>query len=343
MTDPSAILRKAAWPRQLGLACCAALLFLPAACSQGEQAQQAATAPGAAAPGALHIQAETFRALATIGLLKGLQAYGTPEANLRIKELGGEFFTTPGWEGNWQLFLSTALTTVARGDGDAPLVGYYHPASDTMLLTGWKQQADGRWRIVSAEVLPGAVVRGSPPPWSLARKWKSLDLYPPEALARTTAETIAAFTAAFGGSGDPLAAIPSETRAGLATLAAVPFEDFQAEIAPVYATDGKSADIVRLWGEVRDEALTGKTARGGDLAQGVAALARLNVKVRDSATPVAYVATDKAEVLMLASQLEPGLAIALKTDKTSGSAQLVRLDVVSYRAFGEAASKGGEQ
>jgi len=333
-----------AWLRSLGHACAAALLVLPAACSKGDEAKQTVTASApSTAPGALHIQAETFRVLATIGLLKGLQAYGTPEANLRFKALGGELFTTPGWEANWQLFLSTALTSVVRADGDAPLVGYYHPWSDTMLLTGWSRQADGRWRIVSAEVLPGAVVRGARPPWSLARAWKALDLYPPEAVAQVTSATTSAFASGFGGSGDPLAAVPATARPGLAALAAVPFEDFQAEIAPLYAGGDKAPGVVRLWGEVREEAASGKTARTGDLAQGIAALAKLSAKVRDSATPVAYVASDKAEVLMLASQLEPGLVIVLKADRSGGTSNLVRLDLMSFRAFAEAAAKGGAQ
>lgn len=344
MTASHYIRPKSAWLRPLGHACAAAMLLLPAACSKGDEAQQtvAASAPSTA-PGALHIQAETFRVLGTIGLLKGLQAYGTPESNLRFKALGGEFFTTPGWETNWQLFLSTALTTVVRGDSDAPLVGYYHPWSDTMLLTGWKKQADGRWRIVSAEVLPGAVVRGARPPWSLARAWKALDLYPPEAVAQVTSETSSAFIKGFGGSGDPLADVPAPAREGLAALAAVPFEDFQAEIAPLYVGGDKAPGVVALWGEVRDEATSGKTARTGDVAQGIAALAKLNVKVRDSATPVAYVASDKAEVLMLASQLEPGLVIVLKAERSGGASTLVRLDLMSFRAFAEAAAKGGAQ
>lgn len=343
MTTPQDLRRNRSWLRPAGLACAAALLALPAACSKGDEARQAATAPASSVSGELHIQAETFRVLGTIGLLKGLQAYGTPEANLRIKALGGQFFTTPGWEANWQLFLSTALTSVVRADGDAPLVGYYHPYSDTMLLTGWKKQADGRWRIVSAEVLPGALVRGAPPPWSLARAWKLLDLYPPEALAKVTTETTAAFASGFAGSGDPLAKVPAGARDGLAALAAVPFEDFQTELAPLYAGGSDTAGILKLWGEVRDEAISGKTARTGEIAEAISALARLNAKVRGSVTPVAYVASEKAEVLMLASQLEPGLVIVLKADRTGGTSELVRLDLLSFRAFAEAARNGGVQ
>ena len=55
------------------------------------------------------------------------------------------------------------------------------------------------------------------------------------------------------------------------------------------------------------------------------------------------VITDKAEVLMLASQLEPGLVIVLKADRSGGTSNLVRLDLMSFRAFAEAAAKGGAQ
>lgn len=330
-------------PGRLGLVCGAVMLALLAGCSKVEEARQAVSAPASSAAGELHVQAETFRVLGTIGLLRGLQAYGTPEANLRMKALGGQFFTTPGWETSWQLFLSTALTNVVRAEGESPLVGYYHPYSDTMLLTGWKKQPDGRWRIVSADVLPGAVVRGAPPPWSLARSWKGLDLYPPEALAQVTTATTSAFAQGFAASGDPLARVPANAREGLAAMAAVPFEDFRSEVAPLYAGGSDTAGILRLWGEVREAAITGKSAYTGDIAEAIAALSKLNVKVRDSATPVAYVATDKAEVLMLASQLEPGLVIVLKANRTPTGAQLVRLDLLSFRRFAEAATKGGTQ
>lgn len=340
MTEFHLALRSARCFRPLVHACAAAALILPSACSQDKQADQPAASGQAAstAPSELLVRAEAFRLLGTLALLRGLGAYGTPEANLKFKALAGQFFTTPDWEANWQLFLSTAIPFAARADQAAPLIGYYHPASDTMLLTGWQRQADG-WRIVSAEVLPGAVVRGEPQPWSLARKWQLRDSYPPEALAALTTVTARAFATRFGASEDPLAALDPRHRTGLAALAAVPFEDFRVEVSPLYRGDSPGAGMVALWGTLREEAVTGTTSRTGDVAQTIRALGKISPKVRDSASPIAYLASDKAEVLMLASQIDPNLVITVQAFRTPQGPELRRLDLMRLSDF---AAAGGD-
>lgn len=340
MTESYTARRSGRWLRPLVHACAAAALILPAACSQDKQPDKPAGSGQAAstAPSELLVRAEAFRLLGTLAMLRGLGAYGTPEANLKFKALAGQFFTTPDWEANWQLFLSTAIPFAARTDQAAPLIGYYHPASDTMLLTGWQRQSDG-WRIVSAEVLPGAVVRGEAQPWSLARKWQLRDSYPPEALAAQTTETARVFAKRFGGSEDPLAALDPRHREGLAALAAVPFEDFRVEVSPLYRADSPGAGMVALWGALREEATAGKTARTGDVAQTLKALGKITPKVRDSATPVAYLASDKAEVLMLASQIDPNLVIMVQATRTPQGPELRRLDLMKFSDF---AAAGGD-
>lgn len=329
--------------RSLALAGLSAMLTLPTGCSKPEQAKQAATGQAAEAS-PLPVAAETFRLLGAAALLKGLQGYGTPETNLRFKALADDFIATPDWQAGWQLFLSTAITAVARADSARPLVGYYHPASDTMLLTAWQKQGDGTWRVASVDVLPGTLVRGAKPPFNLGRTWQQQTVYPPEALAQLTAQTMQAFSGSFtAGDADPLAALPADMRQGLPTLAAVPFAQFRAELIPLYTQQPDSQAILALWTELRGSAESGKTARTGDIAQSVAALGKLSPKVRASLTPVAFISAEQTQVLMLTSQVNPNLTVALQAERNGTEADPRRLDLISYQAFAEAAAKGGTQ
>lgn len=339
----STIIRYRPFLHGLALAGLSAILILPSACSRPEQAKQAATGKSAeAAP--LSAAAEGFRRLGSAALLKGLQGYGTPEVNLRFKTLADDFIATPDWQAGWQLFLSTAITAAARAGSARPLVGYYHPASDTMLLTAWQRQGDGAWRIASVDVLPGTVVRGAKPPFNLGRVWQQQTVYPPEALAQLTAQTMQAFTGSFtAGDADPLAALPAEVRQGLPTLAAVPFAQFRAELIPLYAQQPDSQAILALWAELRGSAESGKTARTGDIAQSVTALGKLSPRVRASLTPVAFISAEQTQVLMLTSQLNPNLSVALQAERNGTEADPRRLDLISYQAFAEASAKGGAQ
>lgn len=327
----------------LALAGLTITLGLPAGCSKAEQAKQAVTGKSAEAT-PLPVAAESFRRFGAAALLRGLQAYGTPESNLRFKALGEDFIATPDWQAGWQLFLSTAITAVAQGDSDRPLVGYYHPASDIMLLTGWQKQGDGSWRIASADVLPGAMVRGAKPPLNLGRAWQQQTVYPPEALGQITAQTVQAFSGSFtAGSADPLAGLAPDLREGLPTLAAVPFAQFRAELIPVYAQEPDSQAILALWNELRGAAETGQTTRTGEIAQSVAALGKLSPKLRGSLTPVAFISAEQTQVLILTSQLSPNLSVALQAERNGTEADPRRLDLISYQAFAEAGAKGGTQ
>jgi len=61
--------------------------------------------------------------------------------------------------------------------------------------------------------------------------------------------------------------------------------------------------------------------------------------VRDSASPIAYLASDKAEVLMLASQIDPNLVITVQAFKTPQGPELRRLDLMRLSDF---AAAGGD-
>lgn len=311
----------------------AAVAVVPQGCSK---VQQAVTGTAAQSPVELYGEAETFRLLATADLLRGLAAHGTPAANLRFAALGQEAFAEGDWQGNWRLFLSTALPNVGKAADGTPLVGYYHPWSDTMLLTRWSKGADGKLRIAALDVMPGAAVRGKTGDYVLGRAWQQGEVFAPEAVARLTAETARAFER----NPDPLAGLDAETKSLLPVMAGLAFQDYRGEVDPLFASGNQAGAAIALWIEARDSAISGKTARTGAVADAIHVLGKLDPRTRDSLTPVSYLATDKGALLLLASQVQPNLFVVLQTGGPGGKDDLRRLDVLSFQSFYDAAAKG---
>lgn len=310
----------------------AAVAVVPQGCSK---VQQAVTGNSAQDPVRLFGEAETFRLMATADLLRALAVYGTPQANLRFAALGDAMFPDGDWQGNWRLFLSTALPNIGKAADGTPLVGYYHPWSDTMLLTRWSRGSDGKLTIVAVDAMPGVTVRGKTGDFTLGRAWQRGEVFAPEAVARLTAETALAFERA----NDPLAGIDAETAALLPAMAGTAFVDYRGEVDPLFASGNTAGEAITIWIEARDGAIAGKTLGEGAIAEGVAMIGKLDPRVRDSLTPVSYLATDKSALLMLASKLQPNLFVVLQTEETESGPDLRRLNLVSFQSFYDAARK----
>ena len=314
------------------LALLTAVAVLPQGCSKVQQAVSGSSAQDSLE---LYREAEVFRLMASTDVLRGLAVYGTPDANLRFAALGDAMFPDGDWQGNWRLFLSTALPNVGKAADGTPLIGYYHPWSDTMLLTRWARSSDGKLRITGVDALPGVTVRGKPGSFALGRAWQQGELFAPEAVARLTAETAIAFEKA----PDPLAGLDAETKALQPVMAGVAFVDFRGEVDPLYAKGNAAGRTIALWIEARDAAISGKTDRTGAVGDGIRALGKLDPRLRDSLTPVAYLATDKAALLMLASKVQPNLFVVLQTGDAAGKQDLRRLDLLTFQSFYDAAKK----
>lgn len=306
--------------------------LLPAGCSK---VKEAVSGSAAQSPVAVYGEAETFRLMATADPLRALAVYGTPEANLRFAALGDAMFPDGDWRGNWQLFLSTALPNVGKAADGTPLVGFYHPWSDTMLLTRWSKGGDGKLQIVAADAMPGVTVRGKTGDFTLGRAWQRGEVFAPEAVARLTAETALAFER----QNDPLAGIDAETAALLPAMAGTAFVDYRGEVDPLFASGNAAGEAITIWIEARDGAVAGRTMGEGAIAEGVAAIGKLDPRVRDSLTPVSYLATEKSALLMLASKVQPNLFVVLQTDETDSGPDLRRLNLVSFQSFYDAARK----
>lgn len=338
-------LRQSPFARALLYGCAAAVMVVPQGCKQARQLVGTAVDQPASAEAGVKLSAESFRILATADVLKGLSTYSTPAANLRFAALGQQMFPQIDWQDGWQLFLSTSLSRVVRADGNSALVAYYHPWSDVLLLTGWRKGEDGKLRVASVDVMLGSVVRGAKPPLSLARAWQTGETFGPEAIATITAQTTQALKAGFAKEGpNPFTRLDGRLRNGMAVLCAVPFDDFRREIMPLFAKDRNNLPILAAWKEVRTSAQSGKTARSGEAGDTIRALHQLDPRLRYSAFPVAYLAGDKASLLIMSPRLDTELLIVLQTTRdAAGNSDIRRVDLLAFESFERAAAKGGSQ
>lgn len=333
--------------RAAGWACALALVATLPACSKpaGDGAKGAATT-AAAAPQELDFtgRAEAFRLESARDPLMALRLFSTPPANLRMTEIGGEAFLGMDQIASWRMFFTTALGRVARQSDDAALVGYYHPWSDTMLVTRWARAEDGTLKLAGADMVPGQVIRGAKPPFSAAPGWQGDKVFAPESLARTTAQTMRAFAADFGGANaDPLAALDPKLKASLPLLAALPLQGWRDGLAPLYAGKAGDGAATAQWLALRAEAESGKIVQTGEIGDSLRLLGALDARLRASFVPVIQLRTDKAELLMLSAQIRPQIVAYVQIDRSSGTPKLRQFALIDLADFTEALTRGDVQ
>jgi hypothetical protein len=322
--------------------CGIAMMLIVQGCSGDRKDKQGQPIiPAAERPATdLRVHAEAFRIMAAADLPKALKIYGTPEANLKFASLAGDMWPASDGAQGWSLFFSTALVNVARADQPVATVAFYHPWSDVMLLTSWTRNKDGSYRIGSADVLLGAVVRGAKPRYSTIREWQTTNAYAPEAVGKINTVTTKAFEAGFAGQGQNLLdKLDSRTRAAMPVAAAIPLAEFRLELLPLFSGESEDgAAILTLWREVRAGIETGKTTQAGDVAATIALLHKLPPKVRDSIAPVGYLDTDNATLVILASRFNPDLYLAMQVSYDRKPARIRQLTLLSFQSFYSAAS-----
>lgn len=286
-------------------------------------------------------EAENFRLIASVDLLHAIRKYGASNANLRMSTLGQEMASSADWRTTWELFLSVSLPNIARANSESALIGYYHPWSDLMLLTKWRKVSSDKSQIESVDIVPGSVVRGEVQTDIVGRNWQRGDLFAPEAVGVMTARTVRAFENRFSDSGkDPLAKSDEQEKTVLGSLSRLAFADFRSEVVRLYGKQGGQPAVMWLWQGLRDEAKSGQSARQGPIGDSIRAIGKLDPKIQASFVPVSYLTTDKAELLMLASTIQPNLYVAVQTGRSEGKEDLRRADLLSFQSFYTDAGKG---
>ncbi len=272
--------------------------------------------------------------MASVDVGHALKRFGSPAANLQLSASGDALSPSLGWRAAWEVFLSTALPQVVRAQSDSALIGYYHPWSDVMLLTGWKRSADGQSHIETAHLVPGSTIRGSAQVEAIPRRWQQGETFAPEGVGQLTAQTAKAFEARFGdANADPLIPMSAEDKDSLAGFAGLSFADFCLETMAAHGDGQGLPAVMWLWSGLRDEAQGGPAVRSDSIGEGLNAIGKLDPKVRASFTPVSYLTTDKAELLMLASTLQPNLFVLVQTGGSEGRDSLRRVSLLSFQAF----------
>lgn len=293
----------------------------------------------------LAVQADAFRLIASNDVLRALQIYGTANANLRLEELGKEFVSDENWQGNFQLFLSTAVTAIVKNGNEAGTVGFYNPWCDVAMLVDWKKadRSEG-FKIADIDILPGAYIRGKPDQMAAFPEWMEQDVYAPQAVAEVTARTIIALRNTYEGNGEgPLKLLDPEMRELMPLAASTPFDVFKTTLAPVYAEEPSTRKLVREWLLIQGDALDGKSDRDGRIGAGIELLAKLPIPVRNSFTPVAFVEADAGQVLILVSKADPGILATLQASGIGDQGNLERFDVVALKPVIAAFEEGADE
>lgn len=288
--------------------------------------------------------AESFRLMASVDLLRALQKHGSPDANLRFSSLGKEISSSMDWRSTWELLLSVSLPNIVQANSESALIGYYHPWSDLMLLTKWRKVSSDQSQIESVDVVPGSFVRGEAQTDIVGRNWQRGDLFAPEAVGQLAVRTVRAFETRFSDpANDPLAKADALEKAVKTELASIAFADFRGEVVRLYGEQGGQPAIMWLWQGLRDEAKSGQSVRQGSIGDSVRSIGKLDSKIQASFVPVSYLATEKAELLMLASTIQPNLYVVVQTGGTVGKDDLRRVDLLSFQSFYTDAGKGEEK
>ncbi len=122
----------------------------------------------------------------------GWDDFATKKARKKIKKLNRQIWDDYDIDCGWSYFFSTALFDVAKPNSEAPVVGFYHPWSDTWVVTQW--QVGQIPRITDVAVLCGDWVRRrGMGPLDIRPDWLRRDGFRVEQLARATAESIDVF------------------------------------------------------------------------------------------------------------------------------------------------------
>jgi hypothetical protein len=321
-------------------------------------AGHAARAQEDAAP--LRAAAEAFRITTGASYLKALEAYSTPQANLKFAALSDLIWPTANPVVAWRAFMSAALVNMAAIDEPEKIVGFYHPWSDTMLVAKWaKQAADGSLRIVDFSMATGQALRGEPLPYKTAPAWQARGGYPPESVGLVTAETAKAFEA------DAVAHWPKTSvlrdtpdaeaqaiaasllvRGGLAGLApiytllqsddaAASGGSFMDRLSAAFTAtdDARAAEMRDLWLSVSHAMERSETPDALlPFAETLALLRKLPERFRQTFFPVGYLPGDTRSMLILTTPYNPDLTIAMQVAHGDTPA-ITHLDLYSFQSF----------
>ena len=311
--------------RQVLLAIGVALLLPAAGCSLVSKV----SAPD---PLTLRGNAEAFRVTAAQDFLKATQAFGTAEANKQMASLAADMWPATNGALGWSTFIGTSLVNVGAIDESQPTVIFFNPWADCALVTKWEKELTGHYRITSADMVTGSLLRGSPPPYPARRQWVATRLYGAESVGILNAATAKGFEKA----GPTLiAGLDDQHRAAMRFASALMYADARGDTAPfLLAEPGMALDARNLWTTI-DKAVPSNASSGlGPVVDDQLPLLRkLRGDLWKSFVPVVWRTSDRGALLMLASWRNPDLYIAVQLVNDGTATSVRHLQLYSFQAF----------
>lgn len=275
-------------------------------------------------------------------------SYATPLARRRAEALGDYVAVDLPRAQTWGWLLGGACFAIGREREPEPVIGFYNPWCDVVLLTTWGEEG-ARFSITDLELLPGDTLRADTLPVPLLPPWRRGGDPPPLALGRAAAETVRAFERAFPSDsfGSWRRHLPSTLRregGSRAALAGAGLRIAGGLRGPekfLHAAHTEGAGLARCRAEL-ERCL--RLARGGQAAALLAGATRSEPEVarRLAALPPAgwarlqlagVTAGPDGVVVFLARVNGPPGAIALTILDREGRAALARADVIDFAAF----------
>ena len=150
-------------------------------------------------PASLVADVGRFRAVASIQPADAWKAYLTEGAAQQLPGVQKSFFGSVAPAAAWSYFFHGAIFVIDPYDKEGAVALFYHPWSDTALLTLW-QRIEGRSLLIRMTVVPGDVIRNpAATNLDLVPHWlRRIDTLPPSlALSAASNETLRAFLTMF--------------------------------------------------------------------------------------------------------------------------------------------------
>ncbi len=99
-----------------------------------------------------------FQAMATTDFPKALSSFSSGKGNQRLSDINSAIWKASISQLGWMIYFNSAIRVMGDSPNRLPMVSYYNPFSDVMLITVWKRQR-GAFRIVDAEIVLGDLLR----------------------------------------------------------------------------------------------------------------------------------------------------------------------------------------
>lgn len=144
----------------------------------------------------LMVASARFKATARTDFVKAMLTHADTNGRERLVAIDTALWHAQQSQFAWMLFFNSAVRVHGGLSGQFPVVGYYNPFSDVMLLTVWERQQNGL-HMVDAEMVMGDWIRDQSPDLDLIPQWLRERVHRPVALGASVAETLLSFERLF--------------------------------------------------------------------------------------------------------------------------------------------------